>query len=57
MLEKSIEERSLNGLSTTEVITSLSKKVSNFVFAQYKTLNDLIRLLRSEKNQYHSKSR
>jgi polyphosphate kinase len=44
-----IEERSLNGQSTTEIITSLSKKVSNFVFAQYKTLNDLIRLLKSEK--------
>lgn len=42
------EERSLNGLSTTEIIMSLSKKVSDFVFAQYKTLTELIKLLKLE---------
>ncbi|NCN08608.1 MAG: polyphosphate kinase 1 [Leptospira sp.] len=42
------DERSLNGQSTTEIITSLSKKVSDFVFAQYKTLADLIKLLKKE---------
>ncbi|MCZ8239239.1 MAG: polyphosphate kinase 1 [Leptospiraceae bacterium] len=42
------EERSLNGLSTTEIIMLLSKKVSDFVFAQYKTLTDLIKLLKVE---------